>query len=776
MAAIGQTFYTPYSDYSFITSVELFFNSVDATLGCIVEITDTVSGQPGINILGRTIVNNAVADTTGATGTTVQFEDPILLYPNQLYFLKITPISNSPNYQLWTGVIGKQDNITGNTISNFAGKGNLFLGADNGTWSGIKNEALKFNVNFAKFNNVGVVSFTNKNYEFIEVENIIGNFISGEPTSIQTGFYNTAVVTVTSNSNTYSTGQTLTQGNTTAYIANTSNNVLYLTNVSGNLSNANASTSTANLVITVNTQNVIPYVSNNVTVGVTVPYAGQLNVGQTLALLTGNTSFVANVTTISNNNVVLDDVPNTLGSNITIATIQSGLNSVYQYNQDGVFVLSGSTATSNVNYSNIANMYLFGNMSGAYAQCIQITDLQYQTQNFQITDSLLPGTNISASDVIKYVGYTSSNADTIPVNSDMNLTNKSGIIASRTNEILHMNGAKSVSLNVSLISNSTTKTPFLFNSQQTTTIVNNEMLTPNNISGVLLYCNNYNLEFKQADVITQGNTVGEVISSNTTAVYCSNTSGIFTTGLITLASNANVTSTVTQILNINEETSTVIAGSRYITKQVNLSANQVGEDIVTYISAYRPAGTDLYCYAKLINPQDSTPYYDSTWTRLIETSNSVGVYSSTANTKDVIELTYELPSDNVATSCSTTSGNNVVTFTQAPNSLYPTGSYCWISGNNSFVTAQITASNNTTVTVSPAPNFTAANASINLINGLTSLNGAFKYGANNGVVRYVSNNGVFDTYSTFAIKIVPVSNNNALVPLADNMRAIALQV
>ena len=48
---------------------------------------------------------------------------------------------------------------------------------------------------------------------------------------------------------------------------------------------------------------------------------------------------------------------------------------------------------------------------------------------------------------------------------------------------------------------------------------------------------------------------------------------------------------------------------------------------------------------------------------------------------------------------------------------------------------------------------------------------------NLGITRYVSNTDiVYDTYLTFAIKIVPTSNNPVIVPRCTDMRALALQV
>ena len=69
--------------------------------------------------------------------------------------------------------------------------------------------------------------------------------------------------------------------------------------------------------------------------------------------------------------------------------------------------------------------------------------------------------------------------------------------------------------------------------------------------------------------------------------------------------------------------------------------------------------------------------------------------------------------------------------------------------------------NNTTLTLSSNVSFTSSNVSVGTIPNLQSQSGAFLYANNNGIVRYVTGSDVvYDSYKTFAVKIVPVSNGN----------------
>ena len=73
--------------------------------------------------------------------------------------------------------------------------------------------------------------------------------------------------------------------------------------------------------------------------------------------------------------------------------------------------------------------------------------------------------------------------------------------------------------------------------------------------------------------------------------------------------------------------------------------------------------------------------------------------------------------------------------------------------------------------------WSSSNADIGIIPGLESQTGAFLFANNNGIVRYVSNSDVvYDSFKTFAMKIVPVSSTMAVVPRAGDMRCLALQV
>jgi len=57
--------------------------------------------------------------------------------------------------------------------------------------------------------------------------------------------------------------------------------------------------------------------------------------------------------------------------------------------------------------------------------------------------------------------------------------------------------------------------------------------------------------------------------------------------------------------------------SRYISKTVVLADGQDAEDLVVFLTAYRPQGTNIQVYGKVLNATDSDPFDDKSWTPML---------------------------------------------------------------------------------------------------------------------------------------------------------------
>lgn len=94
------------------------------------------------------------------------------------------------------------------------------------------------------------------------------------------------------------------------------------------------------------------------------------------------------------------------------------------------------------------------------------------------------------------------------------------------------------------------------------------------------------------------------------------------------------------------------AQSRYISQNVTLAENLDAEDLVVYLTAYKPPNTDLKVYGRFKNKNDNRDIYDVEWTPLPLKASTT---SSSTNIDDYRELEYRMPS--VASSASLVSGN-----------------------------------------------------------------------------------------------------------------------
>ena len=321
----------------------------------------------------------------------------------------------------------------------------------------------------------------------------------------------------------------------------------------------------------------------------------------------------------------------------------------------------------------------------------------------------------------------------------------------------------------------------------------------------------------------------------------------------------------------NEHTNNGNAFSKHITTKVNFAQDRFAEDLLVYLTAYRPLGTDLKVYARIHNSNDPEAFDDKDWT-LLEEIEGNGIYSSKDDPSDFIELGYnftaypnaelttvgtvtvvqgntlvvgsntsftsgtsnlasddliriynplfqnnyfvavvnnvinstafhikrsvgELSANNTAGTVAITSGSSNVTGTSTKFLTdFANGDYIAVWSNSTVyevreinrvisdtsmnVTSSFTSTNATSNYASVNPsnilNYSLAGSGLKL-DKLEYPHQAFNNKANDNVVRYYSSSMVeFDTFNTFQLKIVMLSNNSYLVPKIDDIRAIGV--
>lgn len=93
-----------------------------------------------------------------------------------------------------------------------------------------------------------------------------------------------------------------------------------------------------------------------------------------------------------------------------------------------------------------------------------------------------------------------------------------------------------------------------------------------------------------------------------------------------------------------EETRYGSALNKYISRNVVL--NQEAEDLIVYVTGYRPSGTDIYVYGKFLNNNDPNQFDDKNWTLM--TNQQAAIFSSPKDSEDYREFIYYVPTGNTA--------------------------------------------------------------------------------------------------------------------------------
>jgi len=230
-----------------------------------------------------------------------------------------------------------------------------------------------------------------------------------------------------------------------------------------------------------------------------------------------------------------------------------------------------------------------------------------------------------------------------------------------------------------------------------------------------------------------------------------------------------------------ENTKQGSAINKYISKTVTLASGLDSEDIVVYLDAYKPQGTIINVYGKFLSAADPDPFDSKDWTLLLQDPNNVNVFSDPVNLTDIKEYKYSIPTSPFSTekngTITTSSSSNTVTginttFTTSLmiNDLVKIYSD---STKSTFQVSKVTAiANNTSMGIDNNSTFITTAGSYERVDYPKT---AFINTNNGNIVRYYNGSGVpYDTYITYAIKIVLASETTYKVPRVLNIRSIAV--
>lgn len=229
-----------------------------------------------------------------------------------------------------------------------------------------------------------------------------------------------------------------------------------------------------------------------------------------------------------------------------------------------------------------------------------------------------------------------------------------------------------------------------------------------------------------------------------------------------------------------------IAKSKYISKVIKFAQDKRAEDIVVYLTGYRPAGTEIKVYAKIHNAADRESFQSKAFTPLVLKDN-IDRFSST-DPNDMYEFTYgfdqapELQAALPGTG-TITHGSNSITTTSDHSAVLTAGDLIRIKdqdfGNHEVFT--VSAANTTAIntyrnieTLSLVPSAGITRSDI-LIDKLKYRNVAWNNVENDNTVRYVNSEYVeFDEYTSMQIKIVLLATQSHIVPKVEAIQVIGV--
>jgi hypothetical protein len=842
MTPLAQTFIldvpAPSVEAMFLTSVNLYFAAKSNTNGIEVQIREVDNGYPTTRVLpfGTKILQPSSINISSNASvlTKFTFDTPVLLKTNTQYAIVVSAIANDENYQIWLAENNKTDvnsksSINLNAISK---NGNLFKSSNDLNFTPDQQKSLKYDLYVAQFNSTTANAvYRNSNTDIFQVSGVSGKFIPNEPVVMSNNKYDLALLTVSSMVTPFTVGEYIFQPNTAAITNSTAYGKVYfansttigLSNIGGTFSTTggglkgNTSLLTSSNPSAVSQNNIVTSGSNVVN----IPFAANATHSLYTDIAVDNFIYVANskfgstqvlkITAVNpanntvrvSDNMLFDDSSAVIGrvrgdaKLIGVASSGDPLNG-----SSGIFVLDNINANTTSHFANSGGNLLIGLISGSITRVITILDLYYDAITSQFTYIEPNYTSISSS----FKGTSNTkilDSDYIELINDypQEFIDNQRMLLSRSNELSNpgsigtANSSLEITLNLATSNNYTS--PYLDTIKTSSVLTRNLIRKFSDSHGFNIDITNANGAFSQGDTIWQANstvnTYATVLLSSKDTIVVSNVQTSNTDNLALF--NANGTSTITS--STTGVTANVVAVtpyneyigngldtlSRYVSKNITLADQQDAEDLVTFITAYRPPGSNIRIFAKFLSASDTENFSSKHWSHLIETS-SPALISSVVNKDDMLELTYAIPTsvqvygNNITVSSNTTASVNT-SLLQTTDNFY-TGDFVYISDNNSSafnVRRIVSIPNTSTMKLSSDVSFTTSNATIGRIPNLRTQYGAFKYDGNYNIIRYTtSTDGVFDSYKTFAIKALLTSNDSIMVPRLADIRSIALQV
>lgn len=607
----------PTEEGVFLTSVDVFIEEMNPTLGVWFEIREMDAGgvtrnqvpysevwmkrddpriktNPFIN--GRTFTGTSIVDpdttnpyrlNTYINGdlipTNVNFNSPVFLYNNTQYAFIIHTEGLNPDTYFYISRLGETDLVSGNPVTSRKLTGTLYTTNNNLNYDIVPDVDLLCNFWRADFTvGAGTAYFGNKPTEFLNLKSGAGNFNkSGETIG------SSEVLTLSSpgTSNTVSVGDILT-GSTSTTVAN-----------------------------------VIAISSGSY-------YTDGIGFSNTESLTVANSS--------GGNKSITTSITSVIAGSGTLRRYDSANNLMIIDNSNGKF---------------FANALIKGQFSGVTGRIYGFDSWEYSTTNVKPGALSFNGSSISfeergcISSSNTHSDYQNASEDD---SSDFAVEMK---LLSRKDEmtIFGTTGQNSTSatLQATFTNSSKYLSPVIDTSRTRAVYVHNVVNNNDPVTGGIMI---YNTVSTGNTIIVGDKFVGEDsgITSSVTNIgfnneYTMGANGYIVGETITVKSSGDATKYITATVGALETSESGKTGgsliNKYISKVITLADGQDAEDLKTILTVYRPANTDVKVWVKFKNGEDGQLIGDKDWVKLDYNTD----FYSPSTADSFIELDYTIP-------------------------------------------------------------------------------------------------------------------------------------
>lgn len=276
------------------------------------------------------------------------------------------------------------------------------------------------------------------------------------------------------------------------------------------------------------------------------------------------------------------------------------------------------------------------------------------------------------------------------------------------------------------------------------------------------------------------------IDSSNTELYVAPVIERSTVDMFTIQNQVSNTYTTTDANSVvidSEVAGPYLALSKHISSKTSFANNHFAEDIRMYMTAYRPANTDILVYARVHNSADSDAFDDKAWTPLTYVENA-NRYSSKDDESDFVEYELGLPqySDSAnalpGTFTSTLSSNSISAAGVSPNTYVAAGDLIKLYNPlvpEDYIVDVVSAANTSVIVLENVVSNNNVVGSGFKVDRLKYYHTAFNNITNDNVSRYYNSSLVaFDKFDSMQIKIVFLSDSTYIAPKVDQIQVIGV--